>query len=198
MKEMAYRDLESIGFPRSITVEDRGPRGDARRALDLRHPGLRIADAEALKAVPGVESVKPNIWGTNMVVIGPAGRRALQVEGVDAGYLDLPQQPDRGGAGDRGARHRERVAGRRAWRRGGGGPLRCRVADRPGDHHQRGAVHRDRGGGTAGLRDGADRQLLGRPADRTCRGPMPSATTARRAASTRPSSPPFPARISAR
>ncbi len=87
MKEMAYRDLESIGFPRSVTVQDRGPRGDATRAIDLRHPGLRIADAEALRSVPGVASVMPNIWGSNMVVLGPADRRVMPIEGIAPGYL---------------------------------------------------------------------------------------------------------------
>ncbi len=87
MKEMAYRDLESIGFPRSVTVQDEGPRGDATRAIDLRHPGLRIADAEALRSVPGVESVMENIWGSNMVVLGPAGRRVMPIEGIAPGYL---------------------------------------------------------------------------------------------------------------
>lgn len=87
MKEMAYRDLESIGFPNSITVMDRGPRGDARTAEALRHPGLRIADAQAMAKLPGVISAMPNIWGTNRVVAGSAGRRDLPVEGIDAGYL---------------------------------------------------------------------------------------------------------------
>lgn len=87
MKAMAYRDLESIGFPRSVSVEDRGPRGDATRAIDLRHPGLRIADAEALRGVPGVESVMPHVFGNWMVVNGPVGRRDMPVEGIDAGYL---------------------------------------------------------------------------------------------------------------
>ena len=59
MQAMAYRDLESIGFPRSLRVRDQGPRGDATRAADLRHPGLRIADAEALGAMPGVASAMP-------------------------------------------------------------------------------------------------------------------------------------------
>jgi putative ABC transport system permease protein len=87
MKEMAYRDLESIGFPRSITIRDRGPRGDARTAAELRHPGLRITDAQAMAALPGVASAMPNIWGSGQVVAGPAGRRNLPVEGIDAGYL---------------------------------------------------------------------------------------------------------------
>ncbi len=87
MKEMAYRDIESIGFPRSVGVEDRGPRGDATTALDLRHPGLRINDAAALRQLPGVESVMEHVWGGNMLVAGPVGRRGYPVEGVAAGYL---------------------------------------------------------------------------------------------------------------
>lgn len=89
MQAMAYRDLESIGFPRSLRVRDQGPRGDATRAADLRHPGLRIADAEALGAMPGVASAMPNIWGTDQVIVGPAGRRIAPVEGVAAGYLTV-------------------------------------------------------------------------------------------------------------
>lgn len=89
MKQMAYRDLESIGFPNSISIEDRGPRGDADRAVDLRHPGLRIEDANALLALPDVESVMPRIWSRDMVVTGPVGRRVMPVEGVSAGFLEF-------------------------------------------------------------------------------------------------------------
>jgi putative ABC transport system permease protein len=87
MKEMAYRDLESIGFPRSINLEDRGPPGDADRAMDRRHPGLRISDAEAIAALPGVESAMPRVWAGPLLVAGPVGRRSMPVEGIDAGYL---------------------------------------------------------------------------------------------------------------
>jgi putative ABC transport system permease protein len=87
MKDMAYRDLESIGFPNSITIRDRGPRGDARTAAELRHPGLRITDAQAVARLPGVVSAMPNVWGSERVVSGPAGRRQLPIEGIDAGYL---------------------------------------------------------------------------------------------------------------
>lgn len=89
MKDMAYRDLESIGFPNSVSVRDRGPRGDARTALELRHPGLRITDAQALASLPGVTSAMPRIYGANQVVAGPAGRRNLPMEGVAAGYLSF-------------------------------------------------------------------------------------------------------------
>ncbi len=89
MKEMAYRDLESIGFPRSIQFADRGPRSDATRAVDLRHPGLRISDAEAVAAMPGVASVHPRVWGGNLLATGPAGRRNIPVEGIAEGFLTL-------------------------------------------------------------------------------------------------------------
>jgi putative ABC transport system permease protein len=89
MKDMAYRDLESIAFPNSFTASDRGPRSDARRAVDLQHPGLRMADAEALAALPGVVSVHPRNYGGEYVVSSPAGQRSLRVDGVDAGYMEM-------------------------------------------------------------------------------------------------------------
>lgn len=89
MKDMAYRDLESIAFPNSFTASDRGPRSDARRAVDLQHPGLRMADAEALAALPGVVSVHPRNYGGDYVVSSPAGLRNLRVDGVDAGYMEM-------------------------------------------------------------------------------------------------------------
>ncbi|MGE0354021.1 MAG: ABC transporter permease [Gemmatimonadales bacterium] len=89
MKDMAYRDLESIGFPHSFTVFDRGPRGDARRALDLQHPGLKLGDVAALQALPGVTTVRPRDWGGDYIVAGPAGPREMRVDGIDAGYLEF-------------------------------------------------------------------------------------------------------------
>ncbi len=89
MKEMAYRDLEAIGFPTSYAVWDRGPRSDARTARDLRHPGLRLADLDALRALPGVVSVHGRNPGTEMIVGAPTGQRLIRVEGVDAGYLEM-------------------------------------------------------------------------------------------------------------
>lgn len=93
MKEMAYRDLESIGFPRSYMVWDRGPRSDAQRAADLRHPGLRLGDLEALRHMPGVTSVHGRNPGSQMVVAAPADQRLVRVEGVDAGYLEARNFP---------------------------------------------------------------------------------------------------------
>jgi putative ABC transport system permease protein len=89
MKEMAYRDLESLGFPRSYVLWDRGPREDAITAADLRHPGLRLADLTALQGVPGVAAVHGRNPGEEMIVAGPADRRRVRVEGVDAGYLEM-------------------------------------------------------------------------------------------------------------
>lgn len=93
LKEMAYRDLESIGFPTSYSVWDRGPRSDARTAAELRHSGLRLADLEALRRLPGVVAVHGRNPGSQMVVTAPAGQRLIRVEGVDAGYLEARQFP---------------------------------------------------------------------------------------------------------
>src|SRR6266508_4588267 len=57
MKTLVYEDLMSMGFPRSFTARDRGPRSDAQTAAALRHTGLRLIDLEALRALPGVASV---------------------------------------------------------------------------------------------------------------------------------------------
>ena len=89
MKEMAYRDLEALGFPRSYVLWDRGPREDAATAADLRHPGLRLTDLAALQGVPGVSAVHGRNPGEEMVVAGSVDRRLVRVEGVDAGYLEM-------------------------------------------------------------------------------------------------------------
>jgi ABC-type antimicrobial peptide transport system permease subunit len=89
MKSMAYRDLEKIGFPNAFTVSHNGPRSDARRAAALRDPGMKLADLDALERMPGVTAVHPRNWGGNYVVTGPAGRRMMDVEGIDADYLEI-------------------------------------------------------------------------------------------------------------
>jgi ABC-type antimicrobial peptide transport system permease subunit len=93
MKEMAYRDLESLGFPRSYVLWDRGPRQDAVTAADLRHPGLRLTDLAALRQVPGVEAVHGRNPGSEMIVAGSVDRRRVRVEGVDAGFLEMRRFP---------------------------------------------------------------------------------------------------------
>lgn len=89
MKSMAYRDLESIGFRNAFTVSHNGPRSDARRAAELRDPGIKLGDLTALRAMPGVAAVHPRNWGGSYVVIGPAGRRMMDIEGIDTDYLEI-------------------------------------------------------------------------------------------------------------
>ncbi|MEP7325352.1 MAG: ABC transporter permease [Gemmatimonadota bacterium] len=89
MKSMAYRDLESIGFPNAFTLRDNGPRSDATRAVDLQHPGIKLTDIAALNALPGVASVHPRNRGTEFIVAGPADWRRIYVEGIDANYLEI-------------------------------------------------------------------------------------------------------------
>jgi len=89
MKAMAYRDLESIGFPNAFTLSDHGPRSDAVRAAELQHPGIKLSDIAALEKLPGVASVHPRNWGGTYIVAGPADRRTIDVEGIDANYLEI-------------------------------------------------------------------------------------------------------------
>jgi len=89
MKTLVYDDLISMGQSRSFIARDQGPRSDARGATALRHKGLRMNDLEALRALPGVETVHGRDWGDEYVVNAPADRRQVRVDGVDAGYLEL-------------------------------------------------------------------------------------------------------------
>ncbi|MGH7607671.1 MAG: hypothetical protein ACREME_10040, partial [Gemmatimonadales bacterium] len=82
-----------MGFPRSYVLWDRGPRSDAATAADLRHPGLRLGDLEALRDLPGVASVHGRNPAGQMVVTGPADQRLIWVDGVDAGYLEVRSYP---------------------------------------------------------------------------------------------------------
>jgi putative ABC transport system permease protein len=89
MKQLVYDDLMAMGFSRSFVAYDRGPRSDVRTAAGLRHTGLRVADLEALRAMPGVETVHGRNLGREYVVNAPADRRRVRIDGVDAGYLEL-------------------------------------------------------------------------------------------------------------
>ncbi len=89
IKEMAYADLRAMGLPRSFTVQDRTPPPDARRAAARQFTGLRLADLDALRTLPGVETVHGFNGSDRMLVSGPAGRLDLPVQGVDAGYTEL-------------------------------------------------------------------------------------------------------------
>jgi len=89
MKRMATDDLRDIGMPRSFSAQDRAPRPDVERAEDLRHPGLRIRDLEALRRVPGVQSVHGVARAGRAIVAGPKARLTVPIEAVDAGYTEL-------------------------------------------------------------------------------------------------------------
>ena len=89
MKTLVYEDLIAMGLSRSFFIRDEGPRSDAKGATALRHTGLRIADLDALRALPGVATVHGRNWGEEKVVNAPADRRRVRIDGVDAGYLEL-------------------------------------------------------------------------------------------------------------
>ena len=89
MQTLVYDDLIAMGLSRSFFMDDQGPRSDAKGASALRHTGLRLADLEALRALPGVASVHGRNWGQEQVVNAPADRRRVRIDGVDAGYLEL-------------------------------------------------------------------------------------------------------------
>lgn len=89
MKTLVYDDLIAMGLSRSFHFDDQGPRSDAKGAAALRHTGLRLTDLDALRALPGVESVHGRNWGQEQVVNAPADRRRVRIDGVDAGYLEL-------------------------------------------------------------------------------------------------------------
>jgi ABC-type antimicrobial peptide transport system permease subunit len=89
MKTLVYDDLIAMGLSRSFFVDDQGPRSDAKGATALRHTGMRMADLEALRALPGVASVHGRNWGQEQVVNAPADRRRVRIDGVDAGYLEI-------------------------------------------------------------------------------------------------------------
>ncbi|NNG17054.1 MAG: ABC transporter permease, partial [Gemmatimonadales bacterium] len=89
MRTMAYDDLIAMGYPRSFSAIDRDPPSDAITAEALQHPGLKLADIEALRRVPGVESVHGRNFGGQYIVNAPAGQRDVRIDGVDAGYLEM-------------------------------------------------------------------------------------------------------------
>jgi putative ABC transport system permease protein len=89
MQTLVYDDLIAMGLSRSFIMDDQGPRSDAKGATALRHTGIRLTDLEALRAMPGVETVHGRNWGTEQVVNAPADRRRVRIDGVDAGYLEL-------------------------------------------------------------------------------------------------------------
>ena len=89
LKQMAYADMEKVGYPRSFWMHDREARSDAKGAAERRHPGLRTGDVAALRRLPGVASVHAQNWGGEHLVAGPRDRRNVRVIGVDAGFVEL-------------------------------------------------------------------------------------------------------------
>lgn len=90
---MATEELELMGMPRSFEYFDRGPRDDATRAADLRHPGLKMADAEALARLDGVERSFVRSRAGDLLVGTTLDQRVVQVLGIDAGYLGFRNWP---------------------------------------------------------------------------------------------------------
>lgn len=89
MRTMASEDLIAMGYPRSFSAIDRDPPSEATTAEALQHPGLNLADIEALSRLPGVESVLGRNFGGQYIVNAPAGQRDVRIDGVDAGYLEV-------------------------------------------------------------------------------------------------------------
>lgn len=94
---MATSELEMMGMPRTFEYFDRGPREDATRAADLRHPGLKLADAEALRRMEGVERSFVRNYAGNVLVGTTLDQRVVPVAGIDAGYLAFRNWPVVGG-----------------------------------------------------------------------------------------------------
>jgi putative ABC transport system permease protein len=91
LKTMAYDELQRMGMPRTFQLYDRGPRNDARRASELQHVGLGLADVQALQSLPGAEAVYGHTWSRQRLVSTGRDQRVIPVEGVDAGYLPFRQ-----------------------------------------------------------------------------------------------------------
>ncbi|HEX9728002.1 MAG TPA: ABC transporter permease [Gemmatimonadales bacterium] len=87
MQRMAYKELEQMGMPLAVRYGNRGPRSDARRAAELRHVGLRLADVDALGSAPGVATVYGLTYLRGVLVSTERDQRRVPVDGVDATYL---------------------------------------------------------------------------------------------------------------
>jgi putative ABC transport system permease protein len=93
VKFMAYEELTLLGMPNSVQFSDRGPRSDAQRAVELRHPGLKLADIEALRGLRGVEAAYGRNFSGRRLVASTLDQRLVPVDGIDAGYLALRNWP---------------------------------------------------------------------------------------------------------
>ncbi len=88
LRQMAYTDLTNMGFPRSFTVSSRAPASDARTAASRQARGLRLADLEALRALPGVETVRARNFAGERLIESQRDRRNVRVDGADYGFLE--------------------------------------------------------------------------------------------------------------
>jgi len=93
VKFMAYKELRDMDMVRTFRLSDRGPRSDAVRAADLRHPGLRLADVEALRGLRGVEAAYGLNFAGRRLVATTRDQRMVPVSGIDAGYLAFRHWP---------------------------------------------------------------------------------------------------------
>jgi len=87
IKVVALDEMTKMGMPRTVGVYDRGARSDATRAADLRAPGLREGDVEALRHLPGTGRVYASTYAGPQLVSTTRDRRTVPVDGIDAGYL---------------------------------------------------------------------------------------------------------------
>jgi putative ABC transport system permease protein len=93
IKVVALDEMTRMGMPRTVGVYDRGPRSDASRAEDLRAPGLRQGDVEALRRLPGAGGVYGSTYAGSQLVSTARDRRSVPVDGIDAGYLAFRSWP---------------------------------------------------------------------------------------------------------
>ena len=93
VKFMAYKELREMDMVSTFQLRDRGPRSDAVRAADLRHPGLKLADVEALRRLRGVETAYGRNFAGNRLVSTTLDQRMVPVSGIDAGYLAFRNWP---------------------------------------------------------------------------------------------------------
>ncbi len=90
---MATEELALMGMPRTFEYYDRGPRSDATRAADLRHPGLKQGDLDALRRMDGIERSFARTYAGELLASTPLDQRTVPVEGIDVGYLDFRHWP---------------------------------------------------------------------------------------------------------
>ncbi len=93
IKVVALDEMTKMGMPRTVGVYDRGPRSDASRAAELRAPGLRQGDVDALRYLPGAGGVFGSTYAGPQLASTARDRRTVPVDGIDAGYLAFRSWP---------------------------------------------------------------------------------------------------------